>query len=436
MEDVHPPLYYLLLRIVCNFNIDEFSIFPGTILNIIFFVVASIILFLIAKDIFKSPYYALLVCFISGFSLANIETVMYVRMYELLVLNILMLLYWHIRKSKVKQLTFKDIMLLYIMVITGFLTHYYYLIIVVILFIMYSISYIKRKEYKNMYIYISTLMASGITGILIFPYSIHHILFSYRGQEVTSNLFDVSAILYKIKENIILIDREIFQGYGYIVVLLFTILCVVWLVSKRKKIDNNKNEEIKYVSIPMAVYLVFSIMCSPYIDLRYLMPVILLIFFSLIYVFCDILKNIISKRKMFFVLLIISICFAITVIPKLSNNLYTYKGQGKVLKYLENEINNKPMVYIYEDYSAQYNKIMECYEALTKIDQTYIMSKEKFSINNLKNIIRNVDTKNGIVIMMHFAYEEEILGEILNSKMYKEANIIGMLGRFMIYELK
>ena len=94
------------------------------------------------------------------------------------------------------------------------------------------------------------------------------------------------------------------------------------------------------------------------------------------------------------------------------------------------------MVYIYEDYSAQYNKIMECYEALTKIDQTYIMSKEKFSINNLKNIIRNVDTKNGIVIMMHFAYEEEILGEILNSKMYKEANIIGMLGRFMIYELK
>ena len=210
----------------------------------------------------------------------------------------------------------------------------------------------------------------------------------------------------------------------------------MWLVSKRKKIDNNKNEEIKYVSIPMAVYLVFSIMCSPYIDLRYLMPVILLIFFSLIYVFCDILKNIISKRKMFFVLLIISICFAITVIPKLSNNLYTYKGQGKVLKYLENEINNKPMVYIYEDYSAQYNKIMECYEALTKIDQTYIMSKEKFSINNLKNIIRNVDTKNGIVIMMHFAYEEEILGEILNSKMYKEANIIGMLGRFMIYELK
>ena len=117
VEDVHPPLYYLLLRIMCNFNINEFSIWPGTILNIMFFIIASIFLFLIAKEIFKNPYYALLVCFISGFSLAIIETVMYVRMYELLVLNILMLVYWHIRKRDTKKLNYKDIILLYLMVL-------------------------------------------------------------------------------------------------------------------------------------------------------------------------------------------------------------------------------------------------------------------------------------------------------------------------------
>ncbi len=42
---------------------------------------------------------------------------MYVRMYELLVLEILMLIYWHIRKSKKEQLTYKDIIPLYIEVI-------------------------------------------------------------------------------------------------------------------------------------------------------------------------------------------------------------------------------------------------------------------------------------------------------------------------------
>lgn len=118
IEDVHPPLYYLLLRIACSFNIGEFSIWPGTILNIIIFIIANIFLFLIAREIFKNDFYALLVCIVAGFSLAVIETVMYVRMYELLVLNILMLIYWHIRKSKIEKLTFKDALPLYFMVIT------------------------------------------------------------------------------------------------------------------------------------------------------------------------------------------------------------------------------------------------------------------------------------------------------------------------------
>ncbi len=76
---------------------------------------------------------------------------------------------------------------------------------------MHMIKYLKQKEYKNILKYISTFVASGITGIVIFPYSIAHIFFSYRGQEVTSNLFDFSTILYKIKENIDLINSEIFR---------------------------------------------------------------------------------------------------------------------------------------------------------------------------------------------------------------------------------
>lgn len=186
----------------------------------------------------------------------------------------------------------------------------------------------------------------------------------------------------------------------------------------------------------MAIYLVFSIMCSPYIDLRYLMPVIPLIFCSLIYMFYDLLKDISSKKNTLMILLIISLGFSVTVIPKLSNNAYTYKGQGKVLEYLENDINNKPMLYIYEDFSAQYNKTMECYEALTKVDITYIMSKEKFLANNVKNILKDVKSDNGIFVMMHYLYCEDIIREIYNNVMYNDIKVIGMLGRFVIYELK
>lgn len=228
-----------------------------------------------------------------------------------------------------------------------------------------------------------------------------------------------------------------FGSYGYIVILFLIILCVLWMLLKKKKVqDTTKlNSTIKYVSIPMAIYLVFSIICSPYIDLRYLMPVIPLIFCSLIYVFYDIIQDIISKKKTFLVLLIISICFAISVIPKLSNNSYTYKGHRETLDYLEN-VSNIPMVYVYEDYSAEYNKTMECYEALTKMDKTYIMSTEKFSLNNVEQILKGVECDDEILLMMHSVYRNKVIDELLKGNTFIDAKYVGRLGRFVIYELK
>lgn len=202
---------------------------------------------------------------------------------------------------------------------------------------------------------------------------------------------------------------------------------MLWIVLKKKQVQEKTklNSNIKYVSIPMAIYLVFSIICSPYIDLRYLMPVIPLIFCSLIYVFYDILQDILSKKKTFLALLTISICFAISVIPKLSNNSYTYKGHKKTLDYLE-KVCNIPMIYVYEDYSAQYNKTMECYEALTKIDKTYIMQAEKFSLNNVEQILKGIKSDDGILVMMHCAYKNIIVNELLKGDTFIDAKYARM----------
>lgn len=436
VEDVHPPIYYFLLRIACTFNIDEFSIWPGTILNIIIFIISSIFLFLIAKEIFKNSYYGLLVCFVTGFSLAVIETVMYVRMYELLVLNILMLIYWHIKKAYKEELTFKDLIPLYLMIVFGFLTHYYYCIILVALCIIYTIKYVKKKEYKSLLSYVITLIASALTGILIFPQSIRHIFFSYRGQEVTHNLFDFSTILEKIKANIILINNELFHNYLYVIEILAIILCIVWMFSKKKKEKAKSNGLIKYVVIPLFVYLVVAIIGSPYIDLRYIMPIIPLVFFTLIYIAWDMLCDIIDKKKSFCIILILCICFSISVIPKLSNNSYTYKGHKEVLDYMENEIMHKPMIYLYEDFSAQYNKIMECYEALTKIENTYIMSVDKFSIDNIKSVLKSTEVTDGITLILHNPYIEDAVKQIMSSGIFESIKFVGKLGRYYIYEFK
>ena len=52
-NDVHPPIYYLLLRIAMGFNIGSYSKWPGIILNIIIFAFITIFMYLISKKIFE-----------------------------------------------------------------------------------------------------------------------------------------------------------------------------------------------------------------------------------------------------------------------------------------------------------------------------------------------------------------------------------------------
>ena len=44
-NDVHPPFYYLLLRIAYSFHLNEFSKWPGIILNIILFICSNILIY-------------------------------------------------------------------------------------------------------------------------------------------------------------------------------------------------------------------------------------------------------------------------------------------------------------------------------------------------------------------------------------------------------
>lgn len=305
---------------------------------------------------------------------------------------------------------------------------------------MYIIRYVKQKETKNIITYVTTLIAAGITGILIFPYSIKHIFFSYRGQEVTKNFLDFSNIAYKIKENIVIINNEIFHGYGYIIIGLMIALCIIWVIFKK---NNNskyeKNSCIKYAVIPTVIYLLIAIIASPYEDLRYLMPVIPLIFLGLIYMAKDLLQDILDNKKTFIVLTLVTICFIVTVIPNLSNNTYSYTGHKEVLDYVEANLSTKPMIYIYDDLSVQDNKTMEMYEVLTKVDESYIISTEKVSISEIKNALSEVDNTEGFTLILNRYYAETILKGLYNNGIITTFNYsgsLGFMGRFVIYELK
>lgn len=119
-NDVHPPLYYLLLRIFNNFSVDNFTIWFAIALNVVLFIISMCIVYLIGEKLFKNKKYTLLLCFMVGFNIGVIQIAIYIRMYQLLILSGLLLLYWHLHYGNKAKLEFKDCLKLSLVVCMDF----------------------------------------------------------------------------------------------------------------------------------------------------------------------------------------------------------------------------------------------------------------------------------------------------------------------------
>ena len=219
-------------------------------------------LYLIGKKIFNNNWCPLLLCLLNGFSLALIETAIFIRMYQLFILNTLMLIYWHLIKDDKSEFKFKnDLFVLYVMVIVGFLTHYYYAFLAVVLYIVYSIKFIKEKNYKNLWKYTATIAGAALTAILIFPYCIEHIFFGYRGVGVRNNIFDLFTPIFwiRIKLYLNVLNSDILNGNLWIIIAIIIVLFIIQIIRGKKRKDVEENKNLKYIIIPLIVYFFISI---------------------------------------------------------------------------------------------------------------------------------------------------------------------------------
>ena len=62
-QDVHPPLYYMIIHTVCSFFPQQFSIWFGVVPNLFFFIGTQIILIKISNKLFEDKWIAILPCF-------------------------------------------------------------------------------------------------------------------------------------------------------------------------------------------------------------------------------------------------------------------------------------------------------------------------------------------------------------------------------------
>ena len=276
-NDVHPPLYYFLLRVAMSFHVGRFSMWSGIILNMIIYAGITLFMYLIIKKLLEDTENVLeksiVLAVFSSITIASLTNLVYIRMYALSTLNIVITAYLHMRLYEIKEENYKLLTAIGLSALVGSLTHYYYLFYLVVLFIMFTIKYLKEKRYKEFGKYFAALAVAGILSILIFPFSIQHMFFGYRGQGALSNLSNIMTAFKGIVTYLFIMNR-----YGFNNILFFVLVSMIVIVIYKRmrgiEIFSGRNRYVKYMLLPSFFYFLLVSISSPWKTLRYVLLLI------------------------------------------------------------------------------------------------------------------------------------------------------------------
>ena len=435
-NDVHPPLYYLILRFAMGFHKNSYSKWPGIIINMIIYAFVTIFMYLILNKILKDKYKykekSAIISMVSSLVLASITNVIYIRMYALSTLNVLITTYLHLKLLDKKEIDYKLLTFIGVSALAGSLTHYYYLFYLAMMFIMFAIKYIKEKGYKELIAYTVTMCIAGAISLIIFPYSIKHLFFGYRGQGALSKLTQISEFLKSIKMYIKKFNRHAFNGLLFILLALIVGLGIYKKVNK-KKIFENKNQYIKYITIPTAFYTLLVSLSAPWIELRYIMPVCGLVFILIIYLLENVLENIFNEKNVFRIL---TVCLAIILITPIIFKMEPeeeFLDKRDIVEEVQNEL-NVPTIYMF---NSNENRFLDDILLFSKLDNSYIAKDVECTYENINKILNGKDLSNGILVFINGGQNnDEIMEKIKNATGLNEWKWIKGLNACNIYLVK
>lgn len=412
VEDYHPPLYYFLLRIFSAFSVGEFTKWSGLILNIIIFIFCDIIIFKIGQKLFKNNWLALLLMTVYGFSLFSAENTLFIRMYQLLELELLLLTYWAIDNYKNKKINLKEYAKLTAIIMLGSLTHYYFLIFLAGFLLVYIIKLIKEHQFKNLAYLLLTILISQLLTFAIYPNYFKQIT---RGSGRNERKMTLENIISREQTYLNKLNSNMFFFYlKYIALILLIglIICIVISIIKKRKIKDFKYaSEMNVVIFPALIYWTYITLTSQFIALRYILPIFVFALIILFYIANVELATIMKNKKAFLcsMLMFSTLCIMPCNFRKIA---YQYPNNKERYETIE-KYKNVPVIYLYEREDVLNNDFMFVYDYVRRFDNCYIMNKEQFSVRHFKDVIKDVDTSNGVILIDYSIELERECAQIL-----------------------
>lgn len=337
--DVHPPFYYLFVHTV-------FSFCPGTCtkwhlfsVNIIFLLATLILVFYVTDRYFNNRWMAFLSVVLLGFSQGFLSCAVYFRMYAMLTFFVVAAFAAQLRLMDTGfDMKGKNRWVLVITTVLGFYTHYYFILFLVGVALLNVLSFIRKRQFSNLAEYLKIMVLSGIISFLIWPFSLYHIFFGYRGREAVTKLA-ADGFIKNAGEYLNVLAKAFCGGSKWVLalgILVLVFLTIAVFLKKRRRDDHEERfRRWAFAIIPSLFYGLLMVQITPVCEDRYLMcifPFIAMIFAWSITTLSGLLRE---KRWKWFALISLSLVWITLNCKMVPNYLYleqkekTLTGQGR-----------------------------------------------------------------------------------------------------------
>lgn len=413
-RDIHPPLFYFLVHTVSIFFMGHFSKYIIFGINLLFMVLSLWTI----KNIFEKldkKYLIIPTLILYGFSMGAISTVIFQRMYSMLNFFVLMFISanidiikkdFDIDKKLWNKLTW--------IVLLGFWTQYYFCIVAGMVAVLVLIGVIRKQGKQGAITYILKYLKMAVIGVLLYPLSINHIFFSYRG---VGKAEMARGFGEKLVEYLNMI------GYSFSVPVLAIAICLILLVmavAVKSVIDEKIDKNVLGASA-----IIFSVICyvcvivkvSPELQdaniIRYIMCVLPLIIISILLLIDTVIKN---KNVLKYSLVGISLVISVYGLM-FSEPAFLYKGYAK---YLEIAEENKEDKFVYVG-DTVFNHIQSMPEFAT-YSESLILNENQLDV--LENDSKLSEENEFILSIKKYKGADEILAKVIEKTGFSNYKVL------------
>lgn len=236
-NNVHPPIYYLTLHLMSLIMRGSVSKWVGLSVNLICVIGACILLYLLIYGITRRKAVSSIAVMVVFLLPSMVTNTMLIRMYCMLTAwaALYILLSYLLMQDNIKQPLKYALYLLVAGVTTcGFLTQYYFSMLAVGFTAAYSVYCIYRKKWKEMGLYIASMVLAVIAATVLWKRWLTQVFSGYRGDAIISKALELSQIFNNIIGGIARIAKLMFYDY-YVIGLILIVAGLIFLIYKKEK---------------------------------------------------------------------------------------------------------------------------------------------------------------------------------------------------------